>query len=199
MATTGLVTIRFTMSLDGFIAGPDDNVMPLFGWYFSGNVEFPLAGTDRKMKVSSTSAVTLEEMFSSYGAIVTGRRDFDVSRAWGGRSPFGVPCFIVTHNPPQEWLGEDSPFTFVTEGVERAVELAKRAAGMKKVDVGGTQIVQQALRAGLVDEIEIDLVPILLGSGIRLFDQLGSSAIQLEIARVIDAPGVTHLRYRVVK
>jgi dihydrofolate reductase len=187
------------MSLDGFIAGPDDDVMPLFGWYFGGEVETPVPGAGRVFKTSQASAATLQEMMTKYGVIVTGRRDFDVSNAWGGKPPIDVPCFIVTHSVPQEWAGEGSPFTFITDGVESAIAQAQQVAGEKTVDVGGTQIVQQALRAGLIDEIEIDLVPILLGSGIRLFDHLGPQPVSLEIARVIDAPGVTHLQYRVVK
>jgi dihydrofolate reductase len=134
-----------------------------------------------------------------FGAIVTGRRDFDVSKAWGGTSPLGVPIFIVTHTPPQEWTKDGSPFTFVTEGVERALEQAKQAAGDKNVSVGGTKIVQQCLKAGLIDEIRIDLVPLLLGAGIRLFDNPGSEPIALESLAVIEGTGVTHLRYRVIK
>jgi dihydrofolate reductase len=130
---------------------------------------------------------------------VTGRRDFDVSNAWGGKAFLSLPCFIVTHHPPQEWVKEGSPFTFVTEGVESAIRQAQAAAGDKTVSVSGTQIVQQALKAGLLDEIQIHLVPVLLGAGIRLFDHLDTAPIELETTRVIDAPGVTHLTFRVVK
>lgn len=192
------VLTRFTMSLDGFIAGPEDDVRALFPWYFAGEVEIPVPGQNMTFKVSPASEVTVHEMFEHIGAIVTGRRDFDVSRAWGGKSPFGVPTYIVTHTAPQEWSKNGSPFTFVTEGVESAINQARQAAGEKQVDVGGTQIVRQALEAGLIDTIEIDLVPILLGAGIRLFDQL-PKPVNLEIERVIDAPLVTHIRYRVVK
>lgn len=193
-----VVSIRFTMSLDGYIADDGDEVGPLFPWYFSGDVAYPVPGTAMTFKTSPASAVTIHEMFDNTGAIVTGRRDFDVSKAWGGKPPFDVPCYIVTHSIPREWAGNGSPFTFVTEGVEPAIRMARQAAGDRKVSVGGTHIVRQALEAGLIDEIEIDLAPILLGGGIRLFERL-PQAVSLEIERVIDAPGVTHIRYRVVK
>jgi dihydrofolate reductase len=189
----------FTMSLDGFIAGPGDDVGRLFQWYAGGDTDFQPPGSDRVFRISRASAGLLREAWGSIGAIVTGRRDFDVSAAWGGQSPLGVPIFIVTHHAPQEWLTKDSPFTFVTDGVRRALEQAKAVAGDRDVAVSGSQIVQQCLTAGLLDEIQINLAPILLGSGIRLFDNLGIAPIQLESTGVIAAPGVTHLRYRVVK
>ncbi len=111
----------------------------------------------------------------------------------------GVPTFVVTHTLPQEWVYEGSPFTFVTEDVQSAVEQAKAVAGEKDVAVGAASIVQQCIRAGLLDEIHIDLVPVLLGNGVRLFDPLGTGPIELESTRVVEAPGVTHLTFRVVK
>lgn len=130
---------------------------------------------------------------------MTGRRDFDVSDAYGGKPPLGVPLFVVTHRVAQEWVYEGSPFTFVTDGVARALEKAKAVAGDKTISVGGTQIVQQCLAAGLLDEIRIDLVPMLLGAGIRLFDNVGANPIELESLPVVETPDVTHLRFRVVK
>lgn len=194
----GKVMAGFTMSLDGFVADPNDDVSLVFKWYSAGDVDFPLPGTNRVFKISQASADYLTESWSTLGAIVTGRRDFDVSNAWGGKALMDLPTFIVTHHPPQEWLHEGSPFTFVTEGVEVAIERARAAAGEKNVGVGGTQIVQQALRAGLIDQIDIDLAPVLLGAGIRLFDNL-PEPIELEIQRVVEGTGVTHISYRVVK
>ena len=188
----------FTMSLDGFIADPNDDVSLVFKWYWAGDVDFPLPGTNHVFKISQASADYLTEAWSTLGAIVTGRRDFDVSNAWGGKALMDLPTFIVTHHPPQEWLHEGSPFAFVTEGVEAAIEQARIAAGNKNVGVGGTQIVQQALRAGLIDQIDIDLAPVILGAGIRLFDNL-PEPIELEIQRVVEGTGVTHISYRVVK
>jgi dihydrofolate reductase len=187
------------MSLDGFIADPNDDVGRLMRWYFSGDTEMP-AAAGMVFKISRASADLLRETWGSFGAIVTGRRDFDVSRAWGGKPPIpGARTFIVTHTVPQEWAGADSPFTFVTDGVASALEQAKAVAGDKDVAVSGSKIVQQCLQAGLLDEIQIDLAPMLLGAGIRLFDQLGVGPIDLEQILVVDTPHVTHLRYRVVK
>ena len=194
----GKVMAGFTMSLDGFVADPNDDVSLVFKWYSAGDVDFPLPGTNRVFKISQASADYLTESWNTLGAIVTGRRDFDVSNAWGGKALMDLPTFIVTHHPPQEWLHEGSPFTFVTEGVEVAIERARAAAGEKNVGVGGTQIVQQALRAGLIDQIDIDLAPVLLSDGIRLFDNL-PEPIELEIQRVIEGTGVTHISYRVCK
>ncbi|MCL4267531.1 MAG: dihydrofolate reductase family protein [Anaerolineae bacterium] len=195
----GQVITQFTMSLDGFIAGPNDEVWPLLNWYMSGDTEFTAATADRAFKVSRASANLLREEWAGIGAIVTGRRDFDVSAAWGGSSPMNVPCFIVTHTPPHEWLKEGSPFTFITDGVARAIALAKEAAGEKHVAVSGRKIVQQCLLAGLVDKIHIDLAPLLLGEGIRLFDNLGSRPISLENTKVVEGTGVAHLRFRIIK
>ena len=121
-----------------------------------------------------------------------------VAHAWAGHPPY-APCFIVTHNPPQEWVKEGSPFTFVTEGVESAIAQAKAVAGDKNVAVSTASTMQRALKAGLLDEIHVFVAPVLLGEGIRLFDHLGSEPIDLECIRVLEAPGVTHLGYRVVK
>lgn len=111
-----------------------------------------------------------------------------------------VPMVIVTHSLPQEWVNkEGSPFTFVTDGVESAIEQAKQIAGDKDVVLGSASIVQQCIKLGLLDEIHIDLVPVLLGGGVSLFDHLGTEPIELESTGVTQAPGVTHLSFRVVK
>jgi dihydrofolate reductase len=195
----GKVIAAFTMSLDGFIAGPNDEIDHLFRWYYSGDTDFPVKGTPMVFKISRVSADLLNQAWGKVGAMVTGRRDFDVSNAWGGTPPLAVPMFIVTHRVPQEWVKEGSLFNFVTEGVESAIRQAGQTAGDKDVAVGGTQIVQQALRAGLIDGIHIDLAPVLLGQGIRLFDHLGTEPIDLEITKVVEGTGVTHIDYRVVK
>jgi dihydrofolate reductase len=195
-----------TMSLDGFVAGPNDSPengmgdggMRLFDWYSNGDTEVPISDGNMVLKVSAQSAEILKEAMASYGAGVWGRKTFDIARAWGGHPP-GSPAFIVTHSVPQEWVKEGSPFTFVTEGVESAIRQAKAAAGDKDVVVCTASILQQCLKAGLMDEIHIDVVPVLLGRGVRLFDNLGMEPIELECIRVIAAPGVTHLGFRVVK
>jgi dihydrofolate reductase len=193
----GKVIAEFAMSLDGFIADAQDGVWDLYKWLTDGDVALPLH--DRVFMTSQVSADHYREIMATTGAQVTGRRDFDISKAWGGQSPMNVPIFIVTHSPPQEWLDKESPFTFITEGVERAVEQARQIAGEKNVAVNGSKITQQCLQAGLLDEIWIDLVPILLSKGIPLFADVGIGPVELAISQVMDAPGVTHLRYRVVK
>jgi dihydrofolate reductase len=150
-------------------------------------------------KVSAVSAAHLREMIPTIGALVTGRRTFDIARAWGGRHPLDVPVVVMTHTIPQEWTGKDSIFTFVSDSVESAIARAQKIAGNKNVAVGAASVTQQCLRAGLLDEIYIDLIPVPLGGGVRLFDHLGDEPIKLERRRVIQAPGVTHLAFRVVK
>jgi dihydrofolate reductase len=205
----GKVGTGLTMSLDGFIAGPNDGPehplgeggMRLFDWYSSGDTDLVVPSGGMTFKVSPQSAELLREVFAECGALVTGRRTFDITNGWGGRHPVGedVPIFVVTHSVPDGWDYEGSPFTFVTNGVESAVEQARAAAGEKNVAVGAASIVQQCLRARLLDEVHVSLVPVLLGSGVRLFDHLGMEHIELERTRVIEDPDVTHITFRVVK
>jgi dihydrofolate reductase len=203
----GKVSTGLSISLDGFIAGANDGPERplgeggerLFAWYSSGDTEYRLPGTEMVFRVSPQSAELLREAHSKMGAFVTGRRTFDITNGWGSRPPLGVPTFVVTHTVPQEWVYEGSPFTFVTDGVESAVEQARAVAGDKDVAVGAASIVQQCIKAGLLDEIHVDLVPVLLGGGVRLFDHLGTTPIELECTRMIEAPEVTHLTFRVVK
>jgi dihydrofolate reductase len=194
----GRVGTGFSMSLDGFIAGPNDDVQHVFKWYSSGNTEFKFPGGMAVM-VSPASAEVLKDIVQSVGALVTGRREFDITKGWAGRHPLDVPIFVVTHSPPEGWDYAGSPFTFVTEGVPSAIEQAKGVAGGKMVAVDGASIPQQAIRAGLVDEIGVDLIPVLLGQGVKFFDNVGPNPIELESTRVVEAPSITHLRFRVVK
>jgi len=203
----GIVFLTISMSLDGFVAGPNDSPErplgdggeSLFRWYYSGDTELPLPGTAMVFKVAHTSAELLWEEWHTLGAMVAGRRMFDIAHAWDGHPPGGRPSFIVTHTAPSPWVKEGSPFTFVTDGVESAIRLAQKAAGDKNVVVASANIAQQCLKAGLLDEIHIDLVPVLLGGGVRLFERIGTRPMELERIRVVQAPDVTHLRFRVVK
>jgi len=205
----GKVVVELSMSMDGFIAGPNDargNGLGdggdrLFQWYSSGDIEFPLPGTEMVSKISRASADLLQETWPKVGASVTGRRTFDITGGWGGNPPGGTDTryFVVTHTIPQEWVKPGSPFTFVTDGVESAVEQAKQAAGDLNVDIMGASIVQQGLKAGLIDEVQIDLAPVLLGGGTSLFGALGCGPIELERIRVVEGVDVTHLLFRVVK
>ena len=203
----GKVSVGLSMSLDGFIAGPNDGPERplgeggerLFAWYSGGDTEYGLPGTEMVFNVSPQSAELLREAHSRMGALVTGRRTFDITSGWGGNPPLGVPTFVVTHTVPQEWVYEGSPFTFVTDGVQSAVERAKEVAGDKDVAVGAASIAQQCISAGLLDVIHVDLVPLLLGGGVRLFEHLGNTPIELESTRVVEGVGVTHLTFRVLR
>lgn len=197
----GSVGAGFSMSLDGFIAGPNDDVQRLFAWMFSGDTALKLSAGDQDfdLKVSTESAQQFEDMARATGAIVSGRRMFDVAGAWGGKHPLNAPVFVVTHTIPPEWAKEGSPFTFVTDGVKSAVAKAQAVAGDKSIGVGGADIARQCLKLGLLDEIHIDLVPVLLGSGVRLFERLGIEPVELDITGVVQATDVTHLTYRVIK
>jgi dihydrofolate reductase len=203
----GKVTSGLTMSLDGFIAGPNDGPehplgeggMRLFDWYSSGDTDYVVPSGGMTFKVSSQAADLLREVFSEIGAIVTGRRTFDITNGWGGRHPLDVPIVVLTHSVPDGWDYEGSPFTFVTDGVESAVEQARALAGEKDVAVGAASLVQQCLKAGLLDEVHVDIVPVLLGGGVRMFDNLGPDHIELERTEIIEAPDVTHMTFRVVK
>ena len=203
----GKIRTGHSTSLDGFIAGPNDGPDApmgeggerLLAWYSAGDTEYRLPGTEMVFKVSAQTAELLRETRTTTGALVTGRRTFDLTNGWGGRHPLDVPVFVVSHTVPHEWVYERSPFRFVTDGLESALEQAKALAGDKDVGVVGASLVQQCIRAGLLDEIHFDLVPVLLGDGVRLLDHLGAEPIELESSRVIEGAGVTHLTYRVVK
>lgn len=194
----GQVMTGFSTSVDGFIAGPGDDVSRLFAWYGGGDTEVRVPDGS-VFSVSAASAEHIRDIFFGFGALVTGRREYDLTRGWGGRHPLDVPVFVVTHSPPEEPYNPDAPFTFVPEGVAAAIEQARAVAGDKNVAVDGASIVQQAIALGLIDELGIDLVPVLLGAGVRYFDHLGTTPIELERISVIAAPGVTHLRFRVVR
>jgi dihydrofolate reductase len=197
-----VVISEMSMSLDGFVADPADQVGPLFDWYANGEVEVPTAVPERwTFRTSEASAGYLHESMGRIGALVAGRRLFDIGR-WGEHGhPYGVPVFVVTHDVPQGWPREDAPLpiTFVTDGVEHAVAQAKATAGEGWVGVAGPNIAQQCLDAGLLDEVRINLVPVLLGKGIRYFDKLSNAPFALEDPRVIQGTGVTHLIYRVAR
>ena len=204
----GKVTFDISMSLDGFVAGPDDGpglglgrggerlhewLYGLDSWRDRHGLEGGEAGID---------ADVLDEAFADVGAIVIGKRMFTLAEeAWGDDPPFHMPVFIVTHEPRDrvEKQGGTS-YTFVTDGIEDALGQAGEAAGDKDISIGGgANVIQQYLAAGLVDEFQIHVVPLLLGGGVRLFDASGAG-VEVEATRVLESPtGVTHLKYRVVR
>lgn len=185
------------MSLDGFVTHPVDGVEHLFGWYEDGDVETrtPGAGGPDAFRTSAASAGYLREMMASLGAIVSGRRLFDVAGGWGGSHPLGVPVVVVSHSVPDGWPRDGAPFTFVDD-VATAVEQASAIADDGIVGVGGANVAQQCLDLGLLDEVRVNLVPVMLGEGVRFFEHFARTPIFFETPRVIEGDGVTHLSYR---
>lgn len=192
----GKVVLSASVSLDGFGAGPDVGIEQPMGvggerlheWLFDGSAD------------GRADAEIAQERSSATGAVVVGRRTFQLGVELWGDVPFPVPCFVLTHEAREVMVMESGTFTFVTDGIRSALRLARAAAGEKDVLLmGGASIGQQFLGAGLADEIHIQLVPVLLGAGTRLFDRLGTDPIELERIGSIESPHVTHLRFRVVK
>src|SRR5213082_2814070 len=174
--TMSKVVALMSMSLDGFVADPNDGVGEVFDWYMnSGDVEFHTGGSDpMTFNVSAPSAEHLRGLWSELGAVLTGRRTFDKAKGWGGNHAWG-PAFVLTHEIPDGWPRPNSTVHFVTDGIESAVRQAKAAAKGKSVAVHGADTIQQLLNAGLVDEMQIDIAALLLGSGVRLFDHLAET------------------------
>jgi dihydrofolate reductase len=203
----GKVFVDITTSLDGFIAGPNDSPdlglgeggERLHEWVYglaTWREPHGLAGGTR-----GQDAEILDEAFRDTGAVVLGKRMFDNAKGWGDNPPFHVPVFVLTHEARETITKEGgTTFTFVTDGIESTLAQARDAAGDKNISIaGGANTIEQYLHAGLIDEMQIHLVPLMLGGGIRLFDQVDPELIQLEGTRVVESPGVTHLKYRVVK
>jgi dihydrofolate reductase len=212
------LTFDISMSLDGFIAGPNQTLEQPLGergellhqWAFaavSWRERHGLSGGE-----TNADSEVVEESLRNTGATVMGRRMFsggqgpweDDPRAdgwWGDDPPFRHPVFILTHHPREPvTMQGGTTFTFVADGIEAALEQAREAAGGRDVAVGGgANVVQQYLTSGLLDELQIHLVPVLLGDGVRLFDNLGTGQVELECTRAIESPTVTHVRYRVVR
>lgn len=212
-----LVSFDISMSLDGFIAGPNPGpddplgeggeqlhewIFGLASWRHSHGREGGVTGVDDDV---------IKEITGVAGAAVMGRGMFSAGSGpweqdpvadgwWGDDPPFHTPVFILTHHSREPVTKEGgTTFNFVTEGIESAVEQARAAAGDKPVSIGGgASVAQQALAAGLIDEIQIHLVPVLLGDGVRLFDDRGGAEPELEPIRMLESPAVTHLKYRVL-
>jgi dihydrofolate reductase len=214
-----MTKLRFNiaMSLDGYVAGPDQSEenpigvggMRLHEWLFPLAVFKRIHGEGEDGEVDASSAV-VEGWFENVGAVIMGRNMFGPVRGpwgedpwtgwWGDEPPFHSPVFVLTHHArePLELEG-GTTFHFVTDGIEAALERAREAAGGRDVSLaGGASVARQYLAAGLLDEMELAVVPVLLGAGERLFDGAGAG-LRLEQLRAIDAPGVAHLKYRVEK
>jgi dihydrofolate reductase len=202
----GHTLVNMSVSLDGFAAGPDISVDQPMGkggerlheWLFEGDAELAVAADD--VRAAGVDAEQARELSTMVGAVVIGRRTFDVGVGLWQDTPFPVPCFVVTHEPREELAMRSATFTFVTDGIETALTLAQAAAGDRSVLImGGPSTAQQFAKARLVDEIRLQLVPVLLGAGTRLFDHLDTGHIELQPTAVIESPQVIHLRYRVVR
>jgi dihydrofolate reductase len=207
------VAFDITVSLDGFVAGPNASLEHPLGvggealheWAYELESFQRLHGEEGG--VDNEDSKLLEEAFAANGAIIMGRKMFSAGSGpweddpnadawWGDNPPFGVPVFVLTHHPRERVEKEGgTSFTFVTEGIESALEQARAAAGEKVVAIaGGAEVIQQYLRAGVVDEFQLHVAPLLLGDGVRLFDGV---QVEIELVRVRESPNVTHLSYRV--
>ena len=186
--------LYMSMSLDGYIAGPNDEVgnpggsgfMRLHEWFATPGGEF--------FRPTGEAGQLIDEI-NATGAVLVGRRTAEQADHWGG-THHGVPIFVVSHRLPGPALANYPLVTYVTDGIESAMALAKAAAGDRNVLVHGAYTARGALEAGVLDELQIDQIPVLFGAGRRLFDVL-PSRVELEIVRVIDTPEATHVRYRV--
>jgi dihydrofolate reductase len=191
------VLTHMCMSLDGFVAQPDDNPAELFDWYWIGDVLVPSAQENMTFSVDAASAVMLRELMSGCGALVAGRRLFDQTDGWGDNHPAGAPVVVVTHRPMPEDAAERFPRTTFTGSVAEGIATAKEIAGAKFVTIASASIIQQALKLGLVDELCISQVPVLFGRGIRYFGELVDDHIMLEDPFVVQGTRALHLRYPV--
>lgn len=209
---------NITITLDGYVAGPNQSVEHPLGegaehlhdWALETRAFHEMHGNEGGEK-SGINDDVVREMFANVGATIMGRNMFGGGPGpwpeepwngwWGDNPPYHMPVFVLTNHPrePLEMLG-GTTFTFVTDGIESALKQAREAAGGRDVLIaGGANVVQQYLAAGLIDEIDLHVVPLIIGAGARLFDNLNGTDIKLEPIRSIEAPGVTHLKYRVVK
>jgi len=190
------VIADITMSLDGYVTGPSDDIGRLHDWVFGGSA----TGTDPRSSTTGIDARILTDSFETRGAVVMGRRTYDITNGWNGEPPFQVPCFVLTSTPRESYVTENgTTFDFVVDGAAAAIDRARAAAGALDVSVmGGAQTITRALDAGLVDELQIHLAPRIVGGGIHLFDSIGRE-IELERYRVEESRWATHLFFRVVR
>jgi dihydrofolate reductase len=195
----GTVYVDISMSLDGFIAEPNDDVDRLHDWLYG------LKGfrEPHGMEGGTTDpdSEVIDEAMNRSGAVIVGRRMYELAGGWGDNPPFHKPVFVLTHQAREPLVKEGgTTFTFVTDGAASALAHARAVAGDRDISIGGgASTVQQYLGAGLVDEMQIHIVPVLLGAGIRLFEGIGSALVKLETTTVVQSPAVTHLRFRVLR
>jgi dihydrofolate reductase len=191
------VVLYMSMSVDGFIAGPDDSEERglgvggerLHAWLADGGVD-----PSSYRPTDDAGASVFDEMMAT-GAVIAGRRTFEFAGGWAGDHHDGVPIFVLTRAAPAD--PPPGSARYVTDGIAACVAQAKAAAGARDILLHGAATAQECLRAGLLDEIQLQLVPVLLGQGRRLFADLPPSHVELDLVRAVDGPGVQHLRYRV--
>ncbi|WFE54591.1 dihydrofolate reductase family protein [Micromonospora sp. WMMD1155] len=202
----GRVVVSMSVSLDGFAAGPDvseEQPMGVGGerlheWLFRADDDRAVAADG--VTPTGVDAAQAREIHATTGAVVLGKRTFDVGVDLWEDTPFPVPCFVVTHEVREPLTMKSDVFTFVDDGLHSALRQARQAAGDRNVLImGGPTTVRQFVKAGLVDEIRVQLVPVFLGIGTRPFDHLGTDHIELQRTAVIESPHVTHLRFHVSK
>jgi dihydrofolate reductase len=198
----GKVIIAAAMSVDGYVADPDDAVGPLFDWYDNGDVAIDAGDRGRVFHLTRASADHLRPAWANMGAVIIGRHLFDLTDGWGGVPSTGDRAFVVTHRPaPAGWLERypDAPFTFVTDGVAGAVARATAFAGDRDVVVTGGDVGGQVVEAGLADELDIAVAPVVFGAGVPFFGGFARGPLLLENPTVVEGDRVTHLRYRIRK
>lgn len=185
-----------SVSLDGFYTGPDPSEEHMLGR--GGEALHHWFEHDVADRAQLTASDVLRENFARTGALIMGRDSFDhAEQAWGAHPPFEMPIFVLTHRPREEDIRDGTTFHFVTDGFISAVEQATRAAAGAAVGLHGGGAIQQGIRAGLLEELQLHHVPVLLGSGRRLFEQVVPSTFNL--TRVVESPGVTHITYALPK
>lgn len=198
----GAVVTQASMSLDGYIAKEDHTIGRLFDWYEAGEEEVTTATPGLTFHLTPTSAAYWRTWTAGLGALVCGRRLFDVTDGWGGRHTLDAPVVVVTHAVPHAWVREhpDAPFTFVTDGVAVALALAQELAGDRTVAVAAGTIAAQCLRLGLLDVVAIDLVPVVMGAGRPFFPGLAPEDLRFgDPETCVAASRVTHLRFPVLR
>ena len=189
-----------SMSLDGYIAKHDNTIGHLFEWLHAGDLEVDTVSPGITFRLHPKSFDYWHEWVSSLGALICGRTLFDYTDGWNGRHTMDVPVIVVTHTVPEAWVAAhpDAPFTFVTEGMEAAVDRAKALAGDATIAVTAGTIARQLLELGLLDEVAVDLVPVVMGEGRPYFGALSTDDVKLGDPTVcINAERVTHLRFPV--
>ena len=197
----GKVIAQAMMSLDGYIAKDDNTIGRLFDWLQNGDVECVSPRGDMTLHLTPQSAEHWQAWASSFGVLVCGRTLFDITDGWGGRHDFDVPVVVVTHNVPSDWVDAhpDAPFHFVTDGIEAAIGQAQQIAGDRAVNVTAGVIAGQCLELGLLDEVAIDLVPVVMGAGRRFFGELAAADVALgNPTTCVQGDRVTHLVFPVI-